>query len=303
MTRTIELGILDLEEDPEYAIEIAPVVDALGYSRYWLAEHHLWKGRCASPDILTALVAGLTERIRVGPGGVILNFRSPLKVAEDFRLLSTVFPDRIDLGLARGVADPASVTALLDGRPGIPSSEEHGRRVAEVSGLLRGDLADDHPLKPVFGPPPPQAAPPQIWVLGASRDSAAVAARLGAALGLAEHIATGRPNTEGPEAARYYREHFVPNKSLSAPVWSVCVGGSCAETEAEAQRAVHGLPAFFRTTWVGAPRQCQEQILEVADRYGANEVIVCDLGRGADNLEAKRRSYELLAAALLPDPA
>jgi luciferase family oxidoreductase group 1 len=295
MPRTLELGILDIEP-PSHAIEIAPIADRLGYSRYWLGEHH--EGNSSpSPDILTALVAGLTKRMRVGPGGVILNFRSPLKVAEDFRLLSQLFPGRIDLGLARGVAEPATLAALLDGRPGLPTSEEHARRVADVCGLVHGNLPSAHPLQDKLVLPLGLIEPPQIWVLGSSRENAETAARLGAAFCVAEHFVKG-PSFQGPDAVRHYRDRFVSGRGLAAPLWSVCVGGSCAETESAAARALHDLQTFFHKTWVGTPAQCREQILETADRYDTREVIVCDLGR--TSLAAKRRSYSLLADVLLP---
>jgi luciferase family oxidoreductase group 1 len=297
--RSLQLGILDLGH-PMYAIEAAPVAERLGYSRYWLAEHHGGTSGSASPDLLTALVAGLTDRIRVGPGGVILHFRSPLKVAEDFRLLSFFFPGRIDLGLVRGLAEPIVVTALLDTRPRLPSSEEHGRRVADVCGLLRGTLPKGHPLENVSIPPPGHIEPPQIWVLGSSSlETAAVAAELGVAFCIGEHLVSG-PGAHGPDAIRHYRDQFRPSHWLSAPLWSVCAGGCCADKEAVARKAVEGLPSYFRTSWIGTPVQCGEQICEIADRYETREVIVCDLGQGP--IAAKVRSYELLADVLLQRP-
>src|SRR5579859_4681025 len=83
-------------------IELAQLLESYGYGRYWLAEHHTADVAHSSPEILTPIVAGLTRRIIVGPAGVLLRFHSPLKVAKDFRLLHTLYPGRVDLGLARG---------------------------------------------------------------------------------------------------------------------------------------------------------------------------------------------------------
>jgi luciferase family oxidoreductase group 1 len=291
--RKLELGILDVEH-PAFTVEFAARAERLGYSRYWLAEHHGAYLRGASPDIMTAIVAGLTSHIRVGPAGILLHFRSPLKVAEDFRLLALLFSGRIDLGLARGLpGGPAVEAALLDGRPRVRTPQEHGERIGEISRLLEGTLPEDHPLRDTVVSPVGGIEPPQLWVLGATSGSARVAAELGAAFCVTEHL--GPSPEDGAEVARRYRDAFVPSVRHKTPLWSVCAGGTCAETEEEARAALGDLPDTARTTWVGPPDRCREQIEHLADRYGTSEVIVCDVGRSP--LAAKRKSYELLAQA------
>lgn len=293
MSRNISLGILDID-DPGWTFEVAPLAERLGYSRYWIGEHHGRGAANASPDIMTALVAGLTTKIRVGPAGVLLNYRSPLKIAEDFRLLSLLFPGRIDLGLAKGVVTPDIEPALLDGRPRRPTPDEYVERVADVCGLLNGGLPVGHPLALAPIPPAGDIQPPVIWVLGASRASATFAARLGTAYCVSEHLATD--DTDGPDVARCYQDNFRPSPGLAAPLWSVCARGSCANVEAVARRSLSWLPGHaLRITWVGTPSQCREQLLALCGRYETRDVMVCDL---ALSLGVKRRSYKLLAGAV-----
>src|SRR5262245_44367280 len=97
--------------------EVAVRADQLGFHRFWLAEHHSSTIGHASPELLVPVVAGMTERIRVGTAGILLSFKSPLAIANDFRLLSTLFSGRIDLGLGRGLVPEHTASALLYGRP------------------------------------------------------------------------------------------------------------------------------------------------------------------------------------------
>src|SRR5262245_47998330 len=102
-TRTsFQLGAADALQD---TIDLAPHLDALGYSRYWLAEHHVQNVAHSSPEILVAVLAGLTECMRIGVAGILLRYYSPLKVAYVFQLLATLYPGRIDLGIAKGATD------------------------------------------------------------------------------------------------------------------------------------------------------------------------------------------------------
>ena len=121
-----QLGMLDLSwaEPPRShaavahdSLDLAPLAETFGYSRYWLAEHHSPWVAHGSPEILLPLLAGLTSSLRVGTAGVLLGFYSPYKVAANFRLLEALFPGRIDLGIARGLPDGDIGPALLDGRP------------------------------------------------------------------------------------------------------------------------------------------------------------------------------------------
>src|SRR5438128_7242917 len=122
-------------------IRLAEAVDRLGYHRYWLAEHHSSAALAGpSPEILIGQVAARTSRLRVGSGGVMLSHYSALKVAENFRLLETLYPGRIDLGIGRAPgSDPRTARALVHG-PGALGIEHFPAQISDLVGFLRNDL-------------------------------------------------------------------------------------------------------------------------------------------------------------------
>lgn len=296
-TRPLHLSVLDLGS-PFHTVEIAPHVERLGYSRYWLSEHHGAGSFSASATVMTTLIAGLTEHIRVGPAGIPLPFHTPLKVAEDFRMLALLFPGRIDLGICRaGAAGRSIETALLDGRPATPFPA----RVSELHGLLTARLPSEHPYTGV--PVRPPVAPgglPEFWLLGASAASVTLAAELGVGFCFSEHLASMDASFDlatGPAAARAYRAAFRPSPELGQPRFSVCVAGVCADTEAAARRLLPSDLGPFRPTLYGSPEQCHDQLEALAQRYAMDEVVFADV---SFELEAKLRSFELLAKACGP---
>src|SRR5437016_13263987 len=156
-------------------VELAKHVDALGYSRYWLAEHHSSPGLAGSaPEIMVARVAGETRHIRVGSGGVMLSHYSALKVAEQFRVLETLFPGRIDLGIGRA---PGSVqrTAWALAGGGIRNISQFPQQIADVDAWLHDRLPENHPFGGVRAMPA-GATSPEVWLLGSSDASAIYAA-------------------------------------------------------------------------------------------------------------------------------
>jgi len=142
------LGALDLSpvfagtkasDAIEMTLKVAPALEGFGYSRYWLAEHHGPMVAHSSPELLVPVIAGLTKRMRVGTAGILLRLYSPFKVAKDFRLLHSVFPDRIDLGIARGTAREQEL--LL--RDGVNSQVNFEQKVSDLVSFLRGTATAD----------------------------------------------------------------------------------------------------------------------------------------------------------------
>jgi luciferase family oxidoreductase group 1 len=290
-----DLGILDLGS-PKHAFMMATRAEELGYSRYWLPEHHGATAQSGSPTVLTTLIAGMTERIRVGPAGILLNYNSPLKVAEDYRVLSMIFPGRIDLGIARGTTTGVTHEALRDGRSN--DGQDYDARVELLAGLARDDFPSSHPGFEIKAVPPLEGEPPELWVLGASTRSVGVAARLGASFCFSEHLAVMNREADpeiGVRAVEQYRASFVPSRHQATPCWSVCIAGVCAESEKAAREAMRHAPPEFRGTLMGTSRQCLEQLHALEERYGTREFIFADLALAS--AEAKLRSYELLAEA------
>src|SRR5690349_15011073 len=188
-------------------VELAKHVDALGYSRYWLAEHHSSPGLAGSaPEIMVARVAGETSRIRVGSGGVMLSHYSALKVAEQFRMLETLHPGRIDLGIGRAPGSDQRTARILRHGPGALGIEHFPRQIQDVVAFLHDDLPPGHPWRGVHAMPS-GASTPEVWLLGSSDESALLAAELGTAFSFAHFI----NDLGGAEVTRVYRARFRPS--------------------------------------------------------------------------------------------
>ena len=215
-------------------IELAAVVEELGYKRYWLAEHHsLPNFAGTSPEVLIGQVAARTKTIRVGSGGVMLSHYSAFKVAENFRMLESLYPGRIDLGIGRAPGSD-QITAAALSFPGHPREIRHfPRQVVDLLGHLNGSLEEGHLFSQVQAAPgEPQA--PEVWLLGSRHESAYMAAQLGLPFAYAHFFGIGVE--EGPAIVANYRLNFQPSEYLSEPKINVGVQVVCAETEEEALR-------------------------------------------------------------------
>lgn len=303
-------------------VELAQHTDTLGYSRYWIAEHHNSGGLAsASPEILIGHVASATDRIRVGSGGVMLMHYSPLKVAEQFRMLEALHPGRIDLGLGRAPgSDRRTAQALAPTGIEVPV-EHYLPQLMDLHGYLSGTIPGDHPYHGIAAQPAGETMP-ELWLLGSSPASARLAAQLGWRFCWAHFI-----NPEGGEhRVREYRDTFEPSGVLAEPRAAVAVSATVAETDEEAellswsrwawrlrsqQGRRGGIPsieearsydyteaeldfiAFSRQRSIyGSPGHVRDRIEEVARDFGVDEVIVVTI---TYDFEARKRSYELLA--------
>ncbi len=295
----IALGLLDFSwtmrgESAADALNdtqaMAVHAERCGFSRYWLGEHHVEGHACGSPQILAAIAATRTRRIRIGIGAMLLGYWAPLKLAEDFSLLETMF-GRIDLGLGRGRADSlASHRALLDGRPGddgMLSSVAFASRLDDLLGHLDGTLAAGHahagaPVLPNAG------ASPEVWICGSS-GAALEAARTGTRFCCT--LFHGR--IEPPELVQTYRDRFVPSRDLATPHAAIALAGVCAETKAEAIAMRDCFPnPNYLPSLVGTPAQCRGALEAVCEAYEVRDLILLDV---APDRTRRLRSATLLA--------
>src|SRR4051794_8670323 len=178
----------------------------------------------AAPEILIAAIAAVTQRIRVGSGGVMLPHYSPLKVAEVFSILAGLHPGRIDLGLGRAPGtDPHTMFALQrDRRQGAP--DDFPEQLAELLAYLEDDFPESHPFRRLAAlPGGPER--PDVWLLGSSPQSALWSAELGLPYSFADFI-----NPTGAAYAQAYRERFVPSRRRAEPHAAVCVATLCADS-------------------------------------------------------------------------
>ena len=208
------------------SLSLAQHVERLGFTRYWLAEHHNMDGIASSATaVLIGHVAGGTSRIRVGSGGIMLPNHAPLVVAEAFGTLATLYPDRIDLGLGRAPGtDPHTMRALRRDRP--ETADDFPRQVLELQALL----APPVPGQRLIAMPGAGTEVP-LWLLGSSLFSAQLAGQMGLPYAFASHFAPRFLM----DAIRMYREHFRPSAVLSKPYVAMGVPVIAAPDDAEAR--------------------------------------------------------------------
>jgi luciferase family oxidoreductase group 1 len=306
-------------------LELARITERLGYARYWLAEHHSTNSFAgSSPAVLIPAVAAATREMRVGSGGVMLSHYSPLQVAENFRMLETLFPGRIDLGVGRAPGGDARTSLALQYGRGQVGIEHFPRQVEDLVGWVTDGFEEGHPWRRVRAMPRAPTVP-EVWMLGSGGSSAFYAAQLGCGYSFAQFIS----GEDGAGLVRQYRDRFVSSPRLSAPVASVGLGVICAETEAEAKRLAsslelwrqrimrgrdRGIPspdealAELGSAWTpprlgedgarmiaGDPHQVRDELRRVAARYGADELMIVTV---THDWQARVRSYELIAKAM-----
>ncbi len=212
-------------------IRLAQAAESLGYYRYWMAEHHAIAALAdPCPEILVARVAAATSKIRVGTGGILLPYYSPLKVAEQFRMLEALYPQRIDLGLGRAPGgDQTTALAMGDGR--YPGAENFPEQVQYLVAYLDDALPAGHPFAGVKAMPTGPGAP-EVWLLGSSDYSGALAAQLGLRFAFAHFISADG----GDRVMRDYKRRFQPSQREGEPRALLTVFTICAATDAEAER-------------------------------------------------------------------
>lgn len=246
-------------------VDLARLADRLGYERYWIAEHHAMPTlACSAPEILVARIGAATSRIRIGSGGVMLPHYSPLKVAEQFRMLHALYPDRVDLGVGRAPGgSPLDSYALRRERVDRPLPDDFPEQLVELLAFLHGEFPDKHPFNKILvSPAMPNA--PDVWLLGSSMWSADAAAQLGLPYAFA-HFISPEPTRA---AIEHYHSRFRPSRRLDKPKAIVALGAICADTDAEALRLMASARLMRRRRdrgeWLPVPT-VEEAIAELGD--------------------------------------
>ena len=349
MSRKLQLSVVDQSPMREASdagtalresIRLAAAAERLGYQRYWVAEHHnLPNFAGTAPEVLIGQIAAQTSRIRVGSGGVMLPHYSAFKVAETFRMLHALYPDRIDLGIGRAPGSDQMTAAAL-AYPSMPKDIRHfPQQVRDVLNYINDTQPDDHPFREVAAAPDADAAAasggsaPQVWLLGSRYESAFMAAQMGLPFAYAHFF--GLSADDGPRIVESYRQNFAPSEYLSEPLVNIGVQVLCAETEAEARRIAasrnlgrlrsvtgraKGIPSpetaagykYLANEWQfiqqyqrncvdGAPEQVRAGLEKVASDYGTADLSVVTI---CYHYADRVRSYELVAevCGLEPTP-
>jgi luciferase family oxidoreductase group 1 len=332
------LSVLDLSPVPSGStsadalrntLDLAQLADRLGFTRYWLAEHHNTPLIASSaPEIMIGHVASITKNIHVGSGGIMLPNHTPLKVAETFRVLEALHPGRVDLGLGRAPGtDPLTAVALRGSRNAL-SADDFPARLSDLLTFLDHGFPQGHPLERIRAMPD-DVPMPDVWLLGSSDFSAELSAQMGLRFAFAHHI---QP-LPAIGALRMYREHFQPSEYLERPEALIGVSAICAETEARAAELAKPLALTllrFRSgkmgrfpsieeaanyrfspdeleivemnrdrSFIGTPASVRERLTRLADQAGVDEIMITTMTH--DHAD-RRRSYELLAEAFALAP-
>ncbi|GAA0440804.1 LLM class flavin-dependent oxidoreductase [Lentibacillus halophilus] len=313
----------DAETALNHTVKLAQITEDLGYTRYWVAEHHNTNGLASvSPEILITRIASCTTTIRVGSGGVLLPQYSPYKVAENFKMLEAMFPGRIDLGIGRSPGGSHDTRmAIMDGFN--RSMTEFPRQLRELQGFLHNSLPKDHPYRLVKAAPRTATVPP-MWVLGLSERGAANAGELGAGFMFGHFI---NPD-KGETAMDAYQDQFQPSPDFDKPARAVCIFVVCADTEEDAKELaisqdkwlinvgkgsdlkVPSIEEVNKRTYrdeeldiirqnrrravIGTPEQVKAELERLSDVYQTDEFMIIT---NIYDFDAKVRSYELLADA------
>lgn len=256
----VPLSILDLAPVGEGAtsseavratIELAQHADELGFTRFWLAEHHSMPGIASSaPAVLIGAVAAATDRIRVGSGGVMLPNHAPLVVAEQFGTLAVLHPGRIDLGLGRAPGTDGQTAAALRRSAQQLGPDDFPEQLGELACFLAGEFPEGHPYGGIHAVPHAAEAPP-IWLLGSSLYSAELAGVLGLPFAFAHHFS----GTHTLPALARYRSVFRPSAALEEPYAIVTVQAVCAPDDEEAERIALPAALSFLRLRQGRPGQ------------------------------------------------
>ncbi|MBJ6108098.1 LLM class flavin-dependent oxidoreductase [Hymenobacter sp. BT523] len=310
-------------------VELARLADRLGYTRFWVSEHHNTNTLAGStPEVLIAHLGNHTQRIRLGSGGIMLPHYSALKVAENFRMLESLFPGRIDLGMGRAPgADRLTAYAL---NPNNQFNEkDFVEQLMDLQAYLRDEKVPDTIHERVMAIPQSPTAP-ELWILSSSGQSGLFAAHLGMAFSFAQFI----NGNGGPAAVRQYRQRFRPSLELAQPLANMAVFTLCAETEEKANEFRKAMDmqlirfnrgefrafpsaeevrayqftaedqahlAHNRNRVVsGTPDQVHDQFIQLAAEYEVDELTAVTI---TADFEDRRRSYELLAEAFNLTPA
>lgn len=307
--------------------QLAQEADALGLTRFWVSEHHGAEGHAhSSPEILIAHLAAHTKKIRLGSGGVMLSHYSAYKVAENFRLLEALYPGRIDLGIGRAPGGAMLSTRALQEGMQIKASDDTPKKLSDIECYLFDDLPEGHRFKGLLASPSLDHAP-DIWMLGSTYGSGAIASDYGTAYAYAQFF--GIPGTEG--AIHRYQEQFKSSRLNAAPRSLAAVMAICADASEEASALASSSDLFFMLLHtgrmparlpsveqaltypyteqeraiieasqvrkaIGTPAEVRDKLHSIAEELGTDEIMIVS---PIHDFDARIRSLQLIARAVL----
>ncbi|MBZ5748911.1 LLM class flavin-dependent oxidoreductase [Metabacillus rhizolycopersici] len=308
------------------SMKLAQAGEDLGYSRYWIAEHHDFPGlACSAPEVLLSYIGANTNRIRIGSGAVLLPYYKPYKVAEVYNMLATLFSNRIDIGIGRAPGGSAEASNALSDNFleqvwGMPNT------VNDLLHFLDGHFPEDHRYAKVTASPLPEISP-EPWILGTSKKSALLAAEKGLSYAFGKFMS----DNDGVAIIQEYIELFTPRKLGQRPNVILTVSAICAETNERAKEIAlssliwslqkekgegHlGVPSIQeakkyvlnqtekntlskakQNMIIGNPHVVKQKLNELQALYKANEIMIVTITYSPKD---RIRSYQLIAEEIL----
>jgi luciferase family oxidoreductase group 1 len=310
------------------SMKLAQIGEKLGYTRYWIAEHHDISGlSCSAPEVMLGYIGANTEKIRLGSGAVLLPHYKPYKVAETYNMLATLFPNRIDIGIGRAPGGSAEATMALSDNF-LEQVRKMPESFKELLHFLHNDFPSDHMYSKISASPLPPISP-QPWILGTSEKSANLAAENGTAYAFGQFMS----DKEGTTIMNNYIQNFKANDRLQRPQSILAVSAICAETTERAEELAlsghlweiqlakgegsKGIPSVEEAKQysfnsdekemiknmrnkmvIGNPQEVRQQLFELQTLYKADEIMIITI---THSFEDRIQSYQLIANEILSD--
>lgn len=310
------------QEALKESMKLAQLGEKLGYTRYWIAEHHDFPGLASSaPEVMLGYIGANTEKIRIGAGAILLPHYKPYKVAETFNMLATLFPDRIDLGIGRAPGGSAEASIALSGNF-LENVRNMPNSIKDLLHFLYNNYPTDQMFSKITAHPFPDT-PPVPWILGTSEKSAIQAASYGTAYAFGHFMS----DKDGIEIVKTYRNAFRQSSGLQKPQAIITVSVICAETSELAEELAlswflskiqtdkgeknNGIPTLEearnysftsdekeriqemrKKMMIGNPKEVKQQLAELQSAYSVDEIMIVTITNSYDR---RIKSYELIA--------
>lgn len=292
--KTVRLSVLDLAPIPQgstardafhNSLALARQSEALGFHRYWLAEHHNMTGiASAATSVLIGYLAANTETLRLGSGGIMLPNHAPLVIAEQFGTLESLYPGRIDLGLGRAPGSDQRTMLALRRHLSSGQADSFPEDVSELIRWFDAEEGEHPPVQPVPG----LGLKIPVWLLGSSLYSAQLAAQLGLPFAFASHFA---PDLLF-QALHLYREKFKPSTRLAKPYAMVCVNVVAADSERDARFLFTSMQQQFINLRRGkpgplpAPVENMDNLWSPSEQYGVQQALSMSIVGDSDKVRS-----------------
>lgn len=270
------------------SLKLAQHVEKLGYTRFWLAEHHNMISVASSATaVVIGHIAGGTKTIRVGSGGIMLPNHSPLIIAEQFGTLASLFPGRIDLGLGRAPGtDQLTASAIRSDR--FSAVQQFPNDIKKLQTYFSSDNSRSS-VRAIPG----EGLDIPIWLLGSSTDSARLAAEMGLPYAFASHFAPA----QFLNAINIYRRDFKPSAALQSPYIIACINVVAADTDKEAHRLATSLLQMFRGVITGKPRLLQPPVDNMDEHWSEyeedtiNQMLACSFVGSPEKIKLEIQDF------------